>query len=353
MRREIRWWLHLALAAALLASQARATDSDALDGTCPVCGTPVTVYRLRSTNSFGGQDRDLFTQAYGDQGFIVVTASCPKCLYTARSEDFLPAEKRRAQAPPGAAKAVSDGVKRAILEEHALQVPEGGRVDGKLVDWAKLDLAAQTATLREESDEELGWRSLEVAWAVRSGATFGAKVPDRYPPDVVALREKRESQDRKANPALVDLEAAKLLLGRLSKTPAAEKPLIAALAASLLRGHGEHGALLSALPRILACFPKAQAAAVEKDLRGSIALEQKYQRAAMERFEKALAGTAPLSKPESRAMLTYLVGETARRLGEEDKARSWLGKVAAVDGVPPFLVRYAKDQLETLAPVTK
>ena len=92
---------------------------------------------------------------------------------------------------------------------------------------------------------------------------------------------------------------------------------------------------------------------IEKATRESIELERGYQRQAMAAYERALASPIPLSKPSSPGVLTYLVGETARRLGEANKARQFFEMTARVSGAPRWMLDWAKEQAALLPAPSK
>ncbi len=306
-------------------SVATATTFKEIEVQCPLDGTALRAKVINSTNNFGGQDRDFFRQA---EPFMLTATTCPTCLYSGTTADFQ-------AGPDGGGPEISDAVRRAVLERHALVVPDGGSIEEP---WVRLALAAQVADLRGDSPEDLGWARLQVSWAVRiTDETLQPKPFDD--PAFLAIRKRPE------NPAMLDLESAAWLTdpkrGALTRDRAT-------LAASLLRVHGEHEALLALMPKLRAVMDPKTWPAQEAALRKSIERERDYQRQAQQAFEAALASGTPPANPEAPAVLTYLVGELSRRLGDDAKARLWLTRAPTISGAPAFLATYAKEQLARL-----
>lgn len=73
----------------------RATTQMPVNAKCPVDGTPVKTFRIMSTNTLGGIDRDLLQHAAGSDPLMLVAATCPTCHYSevsARFEEKIPPE---------------------------------------------------------------------------------------------------------------------------------------------------------------------------------------------------------------------------------------------------------------------
>jgi hypothetical protein len=316
------------------ASIAHATTAYPVQVLCPICGEELTAQVIGSTNNLEGQDRDFFNRAGGDQPFMRAVTTCPKCLYSGFEGDFLPADRAE-----GAGPKLDDRTKKAILDGKALKLPTAlgasGHGPASLPAWAKLDLAAQVAVLAGTDPKTLVTMHQRAAWAVRLEENpfdaLGGKVPEGFPV---------ESEVR--NPALAEIALAHRLLDALPGLEGKARRDAALEAGQLLRSHGEFEALLAALPRIRNAIGPDEAPGIEERARASIELERRHLRLALAALEQTLAGQDEL--PE-RPVYLYLVGEIARRLGDNTHAALALGRTLEVEGAPEWLVRYAKEQL--------
>jgi hypothetical protein len=341
--RHLRRLLPLLLA--LLTTVAVATTLESEPRFCPVCGDPVLVQQPVSTNSAGGQDRDLLQRAHGAQLFMEVTATCGSCGFSGWPADFDPQRrskrerKRQDSGEPGGltaeqAQAIRDG---ALERPQALaEVPYRAEAPfGDLPSWARLDMLAQTVALRGGAPERVADLHLQAAWAVRMGyhpVHLREGEPDSSQRDWLfgKLSEFTEQAAElgKHNPADVELWVAVRLLTGAERYSDDLRCLSGTYGASLLRSHGEHEALLAVLPSLEDCVASGSWEGKAQAIDDSVALERSYQRRARDGF--ALVLEQGELAAEDAALTTYLAGELSRRLGETDAARSYLDRAAAM-----------------------
>lgn len=325
----------LVLSLLLLASAALATTFSTEQRYCPVCGE-ITELRLPvSTNNAMGQDRDLLQRASGAHIFMEVVASCGRCGFSGWPADFVQDKPKRrgAVSDEQGATIVDAELRVSIRDEGALQRPEAlagvphepEAPFSHMPAWARLDVMAQTVALRGGEVERIADIHLQAAWAVRLG----------YHPVHLSGLEPTEAQREwlfgrltdyttqaqeleLLNPADVELWAAVRLLATARQAPGDLSCIASSYGASLLRSHGEHQALMAALPQLESCFEAADWPGKAQAIRDSVELERRYQRLARDGFVQVLeAGTLA---PEQAAITTYLVGELERRLGEVESA---------------------------------
>jgi hypothetical protein len=331
----------------LVASVALATTLTPEERFCPVCGVPVTVQLPTSTNDSGGQDRDLLRRAHGAQVFMEVVASCGSCGFTGWPADFDETKRRKHRGKGGAeddGAALTDAQRQVILEGGLVRpaaledVPsEPDAPFANLPSWARLDLLAQTVALRGGSAERVADLHLQAAWAVRMGY-HPVHLEGAGPTEAqrewlfgrLADYTEQAAELAMSNPADVEIWAGIRLLATAEHAPGELGCLSATYGASLMRSHGEHQALLAALPMLEGCFEATSWSGKAQAIRDSVALEQHYQRLARDGFAAALAaGSMPA---EDAALTTYLVGEIERRIGETEAARGHFDAALAMGG---------------------
>ena len=304
-----------------------------------------------STNSFGGQDRDLLQRASGAQVFMEVATTCAKCGFSGWPADFWQKKRRRRNSEDIE---LDEQVSQAILEgalkkPAALQdVPhEPGKPFAHLPAWARLDLAAQTVRLRGGDEERVADLLLQASWAVRLGyhpVHFPGPETQQHKEWLQSLLERLAEQAHAqglVNPAQAEIRIGAHLLSSAPRLAENLGCLAAGHGATVMRSHGEHEALLQAMVLLEFCVDKGEWPAKEQAIRDSVALERDYQRQAAEGFAKALAdGTVA----EDRAAIsTYALGELERRLGERQKAIAHFDQALTMGG-PEGLETWIREQ---------
>jgi len=355
MRRIAGAVLSAVAAMLLTAGVARATTASEEKVTCPVCGTTCRAMRITSTNTFGGQDRDFLRRARGAQTVLLLPVTCPKCLYSGYIGDFKePVEEKvkqkilagKALVPPKHAPlAPGDEGRRALTE--GLE-PKGTKRPA----WARHDLVAQTLALKGAPKDTVAFEYLAAAWSVRFEENpFARLMESSEKADRDWLNGLDLGADREGlgNPAANEITVARALLKRLDTFPKERRRFAALCAAWLLRTHGEHEALLRALPAVAAHLDKAAAEALVRSARASVELERGYQRKARAIYVEMLAA-AKMPNEGERPVLTYLVGELSRRLGEPAMARAYFDRVAALEKAPEWLRTWSREQKALLPP---
>jgi ribosomal protein S27AE len=312
---------------------------------CPVCGDPVAVQQPVSTNSAGGQDRDLLQRAHGAQVFMEVVATCGSCGFTGWPADFdeqrrsKRERKRQEGGEPGSltagqAQAIRDG---ALQRPAALaEVPYRAEAPyGDLPSWARLDMLAQTVALRGGEADRVADLKLQAAWAVRMGyhpVHLRQGDPDETQRDWLFAKlsefTEQAAELGKTNPADIELWVAVRLLTGAERYSDDLRCLSGTYGASLLRSHGEHAALLEALPSLEDCVPSGSWEGKAQAVRDSVELERSYQRQARDAFVEVL--DAGGLEADDAALTTYLVGELSRRVGEPEQARGYLDRAATM-----------------------
>ncbi|MFH1466680.1 MAG: hypothetical protein ABIO70_20005 [Pseudomonadota bacterium] len=299
---------------------------------CPLCGEPVTVQIPTGADDAGGQDRDLLRRARGAQPFMEVATTCPDCGFSGWPEDFPEQKPRRRR---GDAEVFSDALRQAFMAGTAVQLPASLKDLPRPPDapwanlpaFARLDLLAQTVRLRGGEPQRVADLWLQASWAVRMGwHPVHLDLPDPSAVQRAWLMARLDEYTAQAQAMdlhnVADLEvwaAVRLLVGTGDAGPDLHC-LAVSTGAALLREHGEHPALLSALPLIQPCVAPEAWAPLQAAIQDSIALERGYERLARDGFAAVLQGGA--LQGEETALTTYLVGELSRRLGEDETARA-------------------------------
>ena len=337
--------LRLLLALVVLlgtAAPATATSVRPLDLVCPVCGTATKGVTVMSTNSFGGVDRDFCRHAIGSQPLLLVATTCPKCHYSAFADGF-------AAKPPAA---VIEAVKKGalVVAPHASPKArgdeEGVAPSSNLPAWVRHDLILQVLRLGKASTFKLAWQALVTSWAVRLEARMdvGGAAEDEKTFEALVARSGIKGDDRSGD----SVKLGAWLIRNLPTLPEKEAVVAAPVAIRLLRERGENGLLLASLGALQKGFAPDRWASIEKTLRESAQLEQKYQREAVALFEKYLA-SPECAKDDDRFHVTYLAGELHRRLGERDKALELYVKAEKMTQGSAEIRKWLAEQKATVA----
>jgi rubredoxin len=338
-----------ALAALALApAAALGTTTEEVDATCPVCGAEFKAFVILSTNTFGGQDRDFFSRARGEQPVEIVIWTCPSCSFSGFKDDF--------------EKAVSGDLKKAFSRSLASLRAEWKDEKDPLPSWRRYELAGRVAELRGDAAETRGWLALRAAWCVRLGmglptaaesaawsadsAAFGRALDELYK----GAEPKAAAAAGTKNPAEIEVAMAEGLAREFEAAPPAggEAAWRALAIAVLFRLRGEHEGTLRWLDRVEAkdSGAPAGARAHASAVRRGVALEREYQARAVKAFEE-FHEKGPV--PEKNLPgLRFLIGETHRRLGNREKAGEWIRKSLETPGVNDYLKDGSRRSLAAL-----
>ena len=218
---------------------------------------------------------------------------------------------------------------------------------------ARYDLIAQIAVLKGSKKSELADIYMHSAWAVRLESSDSIRGLYSPPPDewewFNSYRKSLKLPDARAR--LKRIEEALVLLSMISTFPNKYRLTAAILSISELRSRGENGSILSTMPSIKSIFPRKKWGELDKQIRSSIELEQKYQRLALASFEAALIDTREQIDAEKRAIYTYMTGEIARRLGDKERARTQYEAALKIKDAPAWLPDLVQNTRWLLDPV--
>ena len=335
VRKTAKWTALLVVLATGWAIPAGATTQETRTFVCPVCDDAFDAPVIRSTNNFGGQDRDFLTRARGAQPVLIAPITCPTCAYSGYEDDFrgdvrIPAEvKERIRQ----GEALTPRMLIATEEERTF-IPA----------WARYDLVAQTYALRGKDYKTLAEQFLSASWAVRLADDT---LPALDAPTREALTEWVKAYWNDAAP-LYETNASQLevvvgrAFARKAETAQGRERLMAALAAvTVLRPHGENTEVLRVLRMLRGVMQPEAYAALNLAVSDSVARERAFQARAAALFENAVGTVA---NKQEKAVATYLCGELHRRLEHWDEARKFLDKCLRLKDCPAWLAEYARQQ---------
>lgn len=308
----------LVVAAVAVSAPARATTTDEKDVTCPLCSNEFTVDVVRSTNTFGGLDPDLFAHARGECPVTFAVWTCPKCRFSARLDRF---EKG---VGPGAAAKVREG-----LEPIEPIAPDARQ--SAIPAWVQFDLAARVLDLDGAGVLERCQLLLEATWATRAEAGDFARF-DREAPDVATTwtaavarwRELRApASDSTWDLAQADIRGARALAAEAAAERAKGGDPFAAemLAAVVLVERGESADVLPVLRAVesSSAAPKDMRAAAKR-FREIARHERRFREQLVELADAATrTGAVP---DDTKGIFLWRVGDTRRRLGDVERARA-------------------------------
>jgi len=307
----------------LLCLAAAADETKKVEVVCPVDGTrfsALEVVRTDASLGWGGVYSDYCSHAFCTLPMEHYIWTCPTCWYSGGTSRFDPK------------KVSPDELKKKIpgALKPALAIASGAKQES-IPGWVKYDLAAQVEALLGSPPLEIAKRHRNAAWAARQA---GAVRLDDYDDWVEASKsaglEKSTIELGKKNRSEEDLAACR----RLEKEIAAGKHTGTALLlrryllAMTYRRRGENVDALRWLDEV--DKSKGENSVVDdaaKKVRASIEAERGQFKKAAELYEKALADAA--LDPAQRAQCQFILGEIARRNGENKAAGEWYAKTIA------------------------
>ena len=246
------------------------TTLQQIELTCPVCETRFRSQAVVSTNSFGGKRTDFHERAAGTQPLPYLVHMCSRCGYAGSEKDFT----EEAEITPTLREHVWNELAPKLHQSVLWHQQHGGSAGG--TGSAGNASAASAAS---------GSASLLSGGA---GAASGASATPTGTTGAVA--------GMVTVPGSEKYEAA----ARVAEWAGAEPRQVADL---LLRA-------------AWCCVDE-----------GDVEAERYFRRRAAWAFEQALAAYDGVAR-EERAVLTYLVGELWRRVGDGRQARGWFEQVA-------------------------
>jgi Uncharacterized protein conserved in bacteria (DUF2225)/HEAT repeats len=331
----------------LLAPVARATTLTPVEVTCPVCERAFTAYRIGSTNSAGGTDRDLCEHAAGNQPLSYNVWTCPHCWYSDWLGEF--------------EAGVPEELRRRVIEELGPAIPLAGvRTQSHIPGWVKYDLAGRVLQWENASAARLARHYVRAAWVVRveSPQKLTAVMADP------AFRERWQRMHQKARvatentlvegfaafrPIEQEVRAARGLLAEAMEE--GEDEVCARVqmlqAAFALRFRGENLPAIPVFERLSTdeVLPLA-ARQTARTLLSGIRAEQGFQKLAVEYIEKAVARSE--FEGADRGVYAYIAGECCRRRGDVEAAAKWYADALKASEAPAWMTEVAADALEAL-----
>ena len=245
------------------------TTLQQIELTCPVCETRFRSQAVVSTNSFGGKRTDFHERAAGTQPLPYLVHMCSRCGYAGSEKDFT----EEAEITPTLREHVWNELAPKLHQSVLWHQQHGGAAGGSANGSASGSASAGSSTNSSAS--------------LLSGPGGASASPTGTTGAVAAMV---------TVPGSEKYEAA----ARVAEWAGAEPRQVADL---LLRA-------------AWCCVDE-----------GDVEAERYFRRRAAWAFEQALAAYDGVAR-EERAVLTYLVGELWRRVGDGRQARGWFEQVA-------------------------
>ena len=289
-----------------------------VDVVCPIDGTRFAATEVVSTDAslgWGGVDTDACRHAFRTLPMEHYVWTCPSCWYSGSKEDFDP-KKRPA-----------DDFKRKIKGalKPAIPMAAGSKQD-QIPGWVKYDLFAQVEAIKGSSTIDVAWRHLNAAWAARqSGAVRLDDYDDWLEASKSAGLERTPLELKSKNRSEEDLAACRGLEKELGKHKGTALLVRQYLLAMTYRRRGENVDALRWLDEV--DKSKGENSIIDdaaKKVRESISVERAQQKKAAALYAKA--GEDPAVDISSKAKCFYMLGEIARRHGENADASAWYAK---------------------------
>jgi hypothetical protein len=305
---------------ALVLCMAAAPDElKKVDVVCPIDGTKFAaseVVRTDAALGWGGVDTDFCRHAYQSLPMEHYVWTCPSCFYSGIASHFNPKK------PP------ADDLKKKVRGalKPLLPIAAGTKQD-QIPGWVKYDLFAQVEALRGAPALEIARRHVNAAWAARQA---GFVRLDDYDDWVEAAKsaglDKKPLDLGKKNRSEEDLLACRKLEKEIGKHAGGALLVRRYLLAATFRRRGENVDALRWLDEVDKL--KGENSIIDdasRRVRESIAAERAQQKKAAALYAKAVEDPALDAATKSDCL--YMLGEIARRCGENADARSWYDKV--------------------------
>lgn len=249
------------------------TTLQQIELTCPVCETRFRSQAVVSTNSFGGKRTDFHERAAGTQPLPYLVHMCSRCGYAGSEKDFT----EEAEITP-------------TLREHV---------------WNELAPKLHQSVLWHQQH---GHQGAQGAQGGQGGQSSGASLVSN------AQGSAQGSGPGSSNAGPSHQTGTTGAVAAMVTVPGSEKYEAAARVAEWA----------GAEPRQVAdLLLRAAWCCVDE---GDVEAERYFRRRAAWAFEQALSAYDGVAR-EERAVLTYLVGELWRRVGDWRQARAWFEQV--------------------------
>jgi len=324
------------LAALVLHSPLRATTTEEVKVTCPVCANEFLADEWASTNNVGGYDRDFLKHAAGGQVFIISCWTCPQCRYTGFPSGF------KADKAP---KQLIERLKKENPLRPAEPIDPKLEHSRKIPAWVRYDLLIQVLKLQREVEpgrlafvhlrtaqtQRFGWTSLERFETRRE--VLWKKVWASIPKDT-------RGYDREIACAR---QYEKLAQDATSDLADENRPLAVVLAAVQYKSRGEDPDAARAISSLTGKKLEPGLQEVVEDINARIAREKVYLKRAVPYLEAQAAEKGRDEKEVTN--LRYLLGVIHRKLGENEKALGLLEPLLEIDGIPEGLRAWVQDEI--------
>ena len=249
------------------------TTLQQIELTCPVCETRFRSQAVVSTNSFGGKRTDFHERAAGTQPLPYLVHMCSRCGYAGSEKDFT----EEAEITP-------------TLREHV---------------WNELAPKLHQSVLWHQQHGAQGGTNGASAASAQSASAANSSG--------ASLLGSTGSPGNPGNPGSGQTGTTGAVAAMVT-VPGSEKYEAAARVAEWA----------GAEPRQVAdLLLRAAWCCVDE---GDVEAERYFRRRAAWAFEQALSAYDGVAR-EERAVLTYLVGELWRRVGDQRQARGWFEQV--------------------------
>ncbi len=327
----------------ILCDRADATSGEYVDVTCPVCANTFEAWEWHSTNTFGGVDMDGCRHAAGNQVFLRICWTCPRCLYTGLQSDWKEGHD---------ADLVARLKAENPLKPLATVDPETARTT-RIPAGVRWDLYLQILDLQETDAEEKAYALCQTAWTHR----FGQLWPEGLDDALSALGRTYRTALREAKPEAHDAWLEEVETARALRKDAEDSSLPLSvferqhrllLAAALFKHRGEDpdaAAILTALRAQGEDLDEDVVAGIE-ELEGRIAWERGYLSRAVPLLREAAASESV--EDDVRPWMLLRLAELQRKVGVPEEALATYARVLAFD-LPPA----ALEQIEARVELTR
>ena len=253
------------------------TTLQQIELTCPVCETRFRSQAVVSTNSFGGKRTDFHERAAGTQPLPYLVHMCSRCGYAGSEKDFT----EEAEITP-------------TLREHV---------------WNELAPKLHQSLLWHQQHGSQGGSSTSTGTSTSSSTSSSTSGSSS------AILGQANGGSGTSSSSSHQQTGTTGAVAAMVAVPGSEKYEAAARVAEWA----------GAEPRQVAdLLLRAAWCCVDE---GDVEAERYFRRRAAWAFEQALSAYDGVAR-EERAVLTYLVGELWRRVGDQRQARGWFEQVA-------------------------
>ena len=278
------------------------TTLQQIELTCPVCETRFRSQAVVATNSFGGKRTDFHERAAGTQPLPYLVHLCARCGYAGSEKDFTDEAE------------ITPTVREHVWNELAPSLHRS-------LQWHRAHGTGGGAGLPGGASPESGSKSGSSNSGRLLGGALGGLLGGGSGGTGNASNAHGQSQAHgqpqapsQGQPLSASASSSSSAVAPMAQVPGSEKYEAAAKVAEWA----------GAEPRQVAdLLLRAAWCCVDE---GDVEAERYFRRRAAWAFEQALSAYDGVAR-EERAVLTYLVGELWRRVGDGRQARSWFEQV--------------------------